>query len=224
MKILNLSLRHSQFKKFLFFVRVSPVSLIVSFKRTPVASRYKKVMNTRGAKLMNYFTQSLKFTVDKAEINFCGYIEKHIRGPPDRIKELVIAEYTNRLKFQALALMKATSIQDWKNLTGRNEGNDEYTEGDIIRSAGHLTGKSASFVLKTATSGISDGINTVTGAIGSGVISATTALGVGDVGHGKSFIFLIKTFKHKLNDFSSKGVNSVVTGFGGGIGSTVIGG
>ena len=134
---------------------------------------------------MNYFTQSLKFTVDKANIKFSGYIEKHIKGPPDRLKELIIAEYTRRMKSQVLALMKATSIQDWKNLTGREEGDDEYAEGDILRSAGHLTGKSANFVLKSATSGISDGINTFTGAIGSGVMNATNALGVGEVGRGK---------------------------------------
>jgi len=182
--------------------RVSPISLLVSFKRLPVKSRYKKVTGVRGAKLMNYFTQSLKFTVDKAGLSFAGYIERDIRGPPDRFIELLSAEYTSRMKYQFLALVKATSFNDWKNLTGRKDGSDEYVEGDAIRSAGHLTGKSVGFALKSASTGLGDGISSITGVIGTGVINASDAIGAGDVG---------------------RGVNSVLTGVGDGVGSTVKG-
>jgi hypothetical protein len=51
-------------------VRVSPFSLVVSFKREPLSSRYKVLRGVRGANVMNYFTRQLKFTVENAELAF----------------------------------------------------------------------------------------------------------------------------------------------------------
>lgn len=65
---------------------MSPIFLEITFKRKPVTSRYETLRGKRGARLMNYFTQTLKFTVDKAALNFSGWKEHNIKGPPDRIK------------------------------------------------------------------------------------------------------------------------------------------
>ena len=104
----------------------------LSFKRTPVSSRYKISEDASGARLMNYFTKTLKFTIDKADLYFSGYIERGIKGPPDHLRELIVAEYTKRLKSQVLALLQATTLQDWRNLTGRKDGKDDYVAGDVF--------------------------------------------------------------------------------------------
>ena len=46
-------------------LRVSPFVLLFSFKRQPQSSRYAVIRGVRGAKLTNYFTTRLKFTVDR---------------------------------------------------------------------------------------------------------------------------------------------------------------
>ena len=61
-------------------IRVSPVSFLFSFKRQPQSSRYQEVRNIPGAKMVNYFTTSLKFTVDKADLKFEGYVVKNLKG------------------------------------------------------------------------------------------------------------------------------------------------
>lgn len=46
-------------------LRVSPFVLLLSFKRQPQSSRYAIIRGVRGAKLTNYFTTRLKFTIDR---------------------------------------------------------------------------------------------------------------------------------------------------------------
>ena len=60
--------------------RVSPVSLLVSFKRQPLSSRYREVQNIHTAKMVNYFLTRLRFTIDKADLRFEGYVVKNIKG------------------------------------------------------------------------------------------------------------------------------------------------
>ena len=55
-------------------LRVSPFILLFSFKRQPQSSRYKLARGVRGAKLTNYFTTRLKFTIDRADLRFQGEI------------------------------------------------------------------------------------------------------------------------------------------------------
>jgi len=171
---------------------------------------------------MNYFTQTLKFTVDKAALNFSGWKEHDIKGPPDRIKvsynrkllvtcshllilfqELFIAEYTRRIKSQIFSLLRATSIQDWRNLTGREDGSDNYIAGDFFRSTGTLTGRSANFILKKSSSYVGIRISRGADSLGESIAKATDSIGAGEAG---------------------RRVSVVVSGLGQGVGDTVTGG
>jgi hypothetical protein len=109
--------------------RVSPFALLVSFRRNPDTSRYKKAQNVRGAALTNYFTRRLKFSIDKAELRFGRYENRGLKGPPDRLMESLAAVYASRMKFKIVTLLSAASFQDWKFLAARDNGDDEYVEG-----------------------------------------------------------------------------------------------
>ena len=184
--------------------RVSPFSLVVSFKRNPQVSRYKKVgPNVHGSAMMNYFMQKLKFTIDRAELNFAKYEDRSLKGPPDRLLENLSAVYMSRMKFKLVTLVTAASFQDWKFIAAREDGNDEYVEGDILRATGNLTGKASHMVFKQAGERLGDGVSELTRAFGNTIERTTDMIGVGRVG---------------------AGVNSVVTGVGDGVGSTISGG
>jgi vacuolar protein sorting-associated protein 13A/C len=183
--------------------RVSPFSLLVSFRRNPHSTRYKKMQNTRGATLMNYFTQRLKFTIDRAELNFARYEDRTLKGPPDRLVEKLVAVYFSRMKFKLVTLLSAASLQDWKFLAARDTGDDEYVEGDILRATGNLAGKSANLVFKRVGQGLGTGVSGFSRAVGNTIENSTERIGAGRVG---------------------AGVNSVVTGVGDGVGDTLTGG
>lgn len=139
--------------------RVSPFVLVFSFKRYPQASRYyKNLSSSPGAKLMNYFTRRLRFTIEKAELRIPGYISRSIKGPPDRVVETFSMYYTSRLKLQIVSLMTAISFQDWKHLTSRDSGKDNYEEGDVLRLAGNVVGRSTGYVFKKLGRGLGDGV------------------------------------------------------------------
>lgn len=60
--------------------RVSPIALVITFQRSPEASRYNLYNNEiNGARLMNYFMTRLKFTLDKADLRFARYEGRHIK-------------------------------------------------------------------------------------------------------------------------------------------------
>ena len=183
--------------------RVSPFAVVVSFQRNPQASRYKKLQNVRGANLMNYFTQRLKFTIDRAELNFARYEKKSLKGPPDRLLESLYAVYLSRMKFKLVTLITAASIQDWKYLAARDVGDDEFVEGDILRVTGTLAGRTAGRIFKKVGQGIGDGVSGLSHAIGDGIESTTDKIGVGKFG---------------------AGVNCVVSGVGDGFGQSIAGG
>ena len=183
-------------------IRVSPFILLLSFKRQPQSSRYKLVRGGRGAKLTNYFTTRLKFTITGADLRFKGYMGRDVKGPPDRVIDTVKAVYTAQLKSKMVQLMTATSINDWKYLAARESGSEEFIEGDIFRVTGNLAGRSAKFVLKKSGDYIGDSLVAVTRGIGGGVQEATESVGLGQVG---------------------AGVNSVVTGLGVGVSKSVKG-
>ena len=184
-------------------LQVSPFNLCVSFQRNPQASRYKKARKTKGATLMNYFTRRLKFTIEGAELKFARYEDRTLKGPPDRLVETLAAVYISRMKFKLVTLLSAASLQDWRFLAARDTGHDEYVEGDILRATGNLAGKSANLLLKRAAGGLGSGVADLTGAIGDSIESSANMIGVGRVG---------------------AGVNSVISGVGDGVGSTLIGG
>jgi len=183
-------------------LRVSPFLLLLSFKRQPQSSRYKLIRGVRGAKLANYFTTRLKFTIDRAELRFQGYMARDIKGPPDRLADTIKTVYATQLKTKMITLMTATSFQDWKYLTARDSGGEEFIEGDLLRMTGNLTGRSAKYVLKKLGDGIGDSVVAMTGTIGGGIQDATESIGIGYVG---------------------AGVNSLISGVGEGVGSTVKG-
>ena len=182
--------------------RISPISFLVSFKRQPSLSRYQLVKGVRGAKLVNYATTRLKFTVDKADIRFAGYITKNVKGPPDRLIEMVTAVYSSRMKLKLVTLLNSVTLQDWRYLSGREDRGDEYVEGDILRLTGNLAGRSAGYVLKKVGQGLGDGVSTFTASVGDEIQRSSERVGAGAVG---------------------ASVNSVVSGLGDGVGSSIKG-
>lgn len=184
-------------------VKVSPFCLLVSFKRNPQIDRYKKVNLRVGGALMNYFSRKLKFTIDRAELNFARYEDRSLKGPPDRLIESLVAVYTSRMKFKLVTLLTSASLQDWKYLAARGSGDDEYVEGDLLRATGNLTGKASHLIFKRVGETLGDGVSDFSRAVGSKIEMTSDMLGVGRVG---------------------AGVNSVVSGVGDGFGSALSGG
>ena len=127
---------------------------------------------------------------------------RDIKGPPDRLTDTIKAVYTTQLKSKMLTLMTATSFQDWKYLTARNSGGEDFIEGDLFRMTGNLAGRSVKFVLKKSGDAIGDGLVHGTRTLGAGIQDATESVGLGAVG---------------------AGVNSVVSGIGEGVSSGVKG-
>ena len=183
--------------------RVSPFAIVVSFRRSPELARYKKVHDAPGAALANYFTRKLKFTIDKAELNFTRYEDRTLKGPLDRLLEAISTVYIGRMKFKVVSLLSAASLQDWRYLAARDDGDDEYIEGDILRATGNLAGKSAGLVVQTVGLGVGGAVAGVSNFVGEGIEHGTSKIGARRFG---------------------SGVSSVVTGMGHGVGDTVSGG
>lgn len=183
--------------------KVSPFTMLVTFKRAPLASRYKLLKDFRGATLLNYFTRRLKFKIDKAELKFSRYETRNVKGPPDRIFQEFMAVYLARMKLKLVTLMTAASFQDWKFLASRDQGNDEYMEGDLLRVTGNLAGNTAGYIFKNMGRGLGSGVSAMTSTVGNTIENATEVVGVGSLG---------------------AGVNSVISGIGDGVGSTIMGG
>jgi len=182
---------------------VWPSAFLVSFKRNPQAARYQQVKNVKSAKLVVYFMKKLNFTVDKARLNFAGFSCNNIKGPPDRIIGSVKAFYVGQLKKKLFSLLTATSIDEWRQLAGRDDGKDSYVEGDILRTTGNLAGRSVGFLVKKFGQGIGQGVAAGTAEVGNGIQNVSEAIGVGVIG---------------------ASVNSLVSGIGEGVGNTVEGG
>ncbi|KAL7530558.1 hypothetical protein ACHAWF_003433 [Thalassiosira exigua] len=174
----------------------------------PQSSRYKLARGVRGAKLTNYFTTRLKFTIDRADLRFQGYMVRDIKGPPDRLADTVKAVYTTQLKSKMVILLTASSVQDWKYLTARDTGGEEFIEGDLLRMTGNLAGRSVKFVLKKSGDYIGDSVMAVTGTIGGGIQDATETVGLGQVGAG------VNSIVSGLGEGVSSGVKGVGTGAG----------
>lgn len=183
-------------------VLVSPVLLLVTFDRKPEKTRYEKQSHIRGAHLVNYFTRQLKFKIDKAELSFGSFQAVNIKGGADRLIELLSTAYLSRLKLKIFSILSAASFQDWKNLASREDGDDKYLEGDIMRVTGNLAGRSTNYILKKAGGGLGDGVRFLTSKVGDGFENAAGAVGARSVG---------------------TGVNHVVSGVGQGVGDTLTG-
>ena len=183
--------------------RVSPFTIVFSFRRSPELARYKKVHDAPGAAVTNYFTRKLKFTIDKAELNFTRYEDRTLKGPMDRLIEALSTVYIGRMKFKFVSLLSAASLQDWRYLAARDGGDDEYIEGDILRAAGNLTGKSVGMAVKKVGRGVGGTVAGVSSFVGDGIEHGTSKIGARRLG---------------------SGVSSVVTGVGHGVGDAVSGG
>lgn len=83
---------------------------------------------------MNYFTRKLKFSIDNAGLKFARYQNRELKGPPDRLIESLVAVYVSRMKFKIVTILSASSLQDWRNLAAREEGDDEYVEGKLFQT------------------------------------------------------------------------------------------
>ena len=140
--------------------KVSPIKLLVSFRRQPQQMRYKHLSDKGGGKLMKYFTEKLQFTIEKANISFDALVARNIKGPPDRVVEMFKTIYLNRIQYQMISLLSAVSLQDWKVLTSRKDGTEEYVEGDVLRLTGNVLGRSAGYVFKKVGQGLGDSVST----------------------------------------------------------------
>ena len=129
--------------------RVSPFSLILTFKRNPEAARYAN-NNVSGGQIVKYFTQRLKFKIENADLTFGSYQTTNLKGPSDRLVEVLQAVYLSRLKMKLVSIMTAASFQDWKGLANREDGDDAFMEGDLARVTGNLAGKTANMLFKNA--------------------------------------------------------------------------
>lgn len=183
--------------------RVSPFTMVVSFRRSPEMTRYKDRGNAPGAAITNYFTRKLKFTIDKAELNFARYEDRTLRGPYDRLIEALSTVYLGRMKFKVVSLLSAASLQDWRYLAARDSGDDEYVEGDILRATGNLTGKTAGVVFRKVGQGLGSAVIGASNFVSDAIEDQTSKLGARRLG---------------------TGVSSVVTGVGHGVGDTLTGG
>jgi hypothetical protein len=183
--------------------KVSPFTAVVSFRRNPQSSRYKLFEDVRGAPILNYFTRQLKFKIDKAELKFSRYEANNVKGPPDRVLELLSTVYFSRIQAKLVTIVTAASFQDWKYLASRDDGDDEFMDGDILRVTGNLAGRTVGYVLRQAGQGIGGGVSNAASAVGQGIENASATIGARFVG---------------------AGVNSVVSGVGEGVGDAVSGG
>lgn len=99
--------------------------------------------------------------------------------------------------------MSAASFQDWKGLSNREEGDDSYQEGDILRLTGNLAGKAANKVFKGVGKNLGKSVTRASNAVGNTFEEATGKVGARQVG---------------------AGINSIVSGAGSGVGDAISGG
>jgi len=194
-------------------LRISPLALKLSFERDPQADRYREHKGKRGAALLNYFSRKLKFQVDDAELKFDAYEARNIQGNFHSLLKLVSSTYQKRLRMKLVSILPAVTYQDWKYIAAREDGDDSFSEGDILRSAGNLTGKTGSFVLRKTGQGLGKGVRLATGAVGDGIESASAAIGARAVGTGVNHVV----------SGSGDAVAHVVTGVGVGAGQALKG-
>merc|ERR1711957_847496 len=183
-------------------LRIQPLSVQVSFNRSPQKDRYKHLEGVSQDKLMNYLTGQLKFTIDQLQLRFPRYIRQNIRGTSDHITEIITNHYVGKIKSKWIHIISAMSIGEWKNLTGREDGDDEFVDGDILRGTGNMLGKGTGFVVNKGTTLIGQGMSGVTNKVGNQVEQMTDVVGLGRVGGA---------------------VNSVVSGVGDGVSNAVMG-
>lgn len=182
--------------------RVSPFNIIVSFKRNPEASRYDKFVNNEGAHLMRYFTQQLKFTIDHCDLRFARYEEESLKGPRDRLIEILTAVYVSRVKLKIVTILAAATFGDWKDLAARDEGDDEFVDGDLLRVTGSVAGNSVAFAFNKVGRDLGSSVTVGVQAIGQGVENGAALLGAKGLG---------------------TGANAVISGAGGFVGGTLQG-
>ncbi|CAB9496929.1 Putative vacuolar protein sorting-associated protein 13A [Seminavis robusta] len=181
--------------------RVSPFTLILSFKRNPQASRYSN-QNVKGGQIVKYFTQRLKFKIENADLTFSNYETSNLRGPSDRLVEVLQAVYLSRIKMKLVSIMAAATFQDWRSLASRADGDDTFVEGDLVRVTGNLAGKTANMVFKNTGKALGKGVTSVTNTVGNTFEEATGIVGARSFG---------------------AGVNSILSGVGGGLGDGLTG-
>lgn len=183
--------------------RISPFSIVLSFRRNPDAQRYEKFINSRGAHMMRYFTQQLKFTIEGCDLYFARYEEVNLKGPIDRLTEILKAVYISRLKLKVVKILAAASFGDWTSLVSRDGDDDEFVDGDILRVAGSIAGNSVAAAFHEVGKGIGKGVQAGFESFGGGLEDGAAFLGA--------------------NDFGA-GARTVIAGVGGGIGGTLEGG
>ena len=136
-----------------------------------------------------YFTQRLKFKIDKADLRFGRYETSNLRGPSDRLTEVLQAVYLTKVKLKLVSIMSAASFQDWKSLANRDEGEDSFMEGDLLRVTGNIAGNTAGYVFKNAGKGLAKGVRGLSSTVGSGIEDASSKVGARKFGAGvNSFV------------------------------------
>jgi hypothetical protein len=191
----------------------------VSFRRSPELARYQNAQDAPGSAVTNYFTRKLKFTIDKAELNFTRYQDRTLKGPMDTLIEALTTVYVSKMKFKVVSLLSAASVQDWRFLAARDDGDDEYVEGDILRATGNLTGKTAGLVVKQVGRGVGGAVAGVSSFVGEGIEHGTSKIGARRFGSGVSSV--VKGMGHGVGDTVSgvgTGAGKFIQGAGQGVG------
>jgi len=193
---------------------ISPVTLQISFKRCPEEDRYSRIEGNTKAKLLNYLTTQLKFTLDKADLNFRGYSVRDKRGTLGEIADIISAYYALNLKKMWFRIITAVDFQDWKRWAGRDQGDDEFQRGDVFRAAGNVLGRGTSSALGSFGRTVNGKITLVRSTVRGATKTVTGSVGLGAVGDG------IVSVSDGLVD----GVVDTVGGIGKGASSLLIGG
>jgi len=180
--------------------KVSPFSLVLTFKRNPQAARYSG--NVNGGSLVKYFTQRLKFKIENADLTFASYETTNLKGPSDRLIEILKAVYLQRLKMKLVTIMASASFQDWRGLASREEGDEAFVEGDLLRVAGNLTGNFTGKAFRNVGKNLGKSIYVATNVMGNHFEQASGRVGARQFG---------------------AGVNSILSGVGGGMGESISG-
>ena len=186
---------HSQQLYHFKYVKVSPVKLVVSFKRKPDKKRYQDSLSGSGA-LVKYCTMRLKFSLTSAKLKFGGHESKDVKGPSSTLADVIQAAYVKQVKAKWSTIARSVSLQQWKELAGRLDGGEEYESGDVLRVVGTVAGKNVGKSMEKGVDGIADVFS------GDGIEEGFRAVGLGSVG---------------------KGVNNVASGLGDGVGNVAMG-
>ena len=212
---------------------ISKINLNVTFKRKAKANgaavnKTDDRFEGEGG-VIDYLTKQLKFTIEDCLLEFKDVKKKNIKGGFETLAETIVIIYVKRARSKWLTLASAVSLNDWKKLSGREGGGDDFEEGDLFRTVGNVFvgggGRALGKGIGNVAKEFSDGVNV----IGDGLEELTGKIGLGDIGKGVNnvvggaadgfggFVGGIGAGGAQFVGGAGKGLGQVAGGFGGGV-------